>query len=151
MQRFPAEAAFLLVAALAGPALAGAPEMPLALPSGKSLTVELMLTPEDQARGLMFRESLPQDRGLLFVFPVPGQHSFWMKNCRFPIDMVFLDEDARVTYVAESVPPCKKDPCPSYGPSGPMKPTKYVLEINAGQAAREKLIRGSRLDVRLRR
>jgi uncharacterized membrane protein (UPF0127 family) len=135
--RSPFVSVVLLLAGLVAPARAAAPEMPLVLPSGKSLTVELMMTDEDRARGIMFRDSLPQDRGLLFVFPVAGNYPFWMKNCRFPIDMVFIGEDARVLYVAENVPPCRKDPCPTYGPSGPVKPTKYVLEINAGQAGRE--------------
>jgi uncharacterized membrane protein (UPF0127 family) len=57
-----------------------------------------------------------------------------MKNCRFPIDIVWLDEEQRVVHVAEAVPFCEKDPCPVYSP---MRAALYVLEINAGQARRE--------------
>jgi uncharacterized protein len=139
----------ILALATVGPC-AAAPEAKLKLPSGKELRVELMVNPEDRARGIMFRPSLPEDRGLLFVFEEPGVYPFWMKNCRFAIDMIWLDEDRRVTYIADSVPPCKKDPCPSYGPSGPARPALYVLEINAGQARREKVLVGTTLDFKLR-
>jgi uncharacterized membrane protein (UPF0127 family) len=136
-----------LACALAAVFLAGAagsPELaPLKLPSGKVLQVELMVKDEDRAMGVMFRPSLPEDRGLLFVFDAPDFHGFWMKNCRFPIDMVWLDADHRVVHVAESVPPCTKDPCPVYSP---MRKASFVLEVNAGQARREKAVIGSTLE-----
>jgi uncharacterized membrane protein (UPF0127 family) len=107
-----------------------------------------MIKDEDRAMGLMFRPSLPADRGLLFVFDDVDFHGIWMKNCRFPIDIVWLDEERRVVHVAEAVPPCKADPCPVYTP---MKKAAYVVEINAGQARREKAILGSRLEFALPR
>jgi uncharacterized membrane protein (UPF0127 family) len=103
---------------------------------------------EDRAMGLMFRPSLPLDRGLLFVFDDLDFHGIWMKNCRFPIDIVWLDEERRVVHVAEAVPPCKAEPCPVYQP---MKKAAYVVEINAGQARREKATLGSRLEFALPR
>jgi uncharacterized membrane protein (UPF0127 family) len=124
-------------------AASGSPEVvPLTLPSGKVLQVELMVKEEDRQMGVMFRPSLPEDRGLLFAFDEPDFHGFWMKNCRFPIDMVWLDAEGRVVHVAESVPPCRKDPCPIYAP---MRKASYVLEVNAGQARREKAVIGSTL------
>jgi uncharacterized membrane protein (UPF0127 family) len=149
--RRPVSLVAALLLALAPALHAAAPEIPLHLPSGRTITAELMLTPEDRSRGLMFRKSLPQDRGLLFVFEEAGHYPFWMKNCNFPIDIVWLDEAGRVVYVAEKVPHCQKDPCPNYGPSGPSKPALYVLEINAGQAQREKIVRGAKLDFKLLR
>lgn len=134
-----AAAIALSVAPLAG-ASSGPELAPLTLPSGKVLQVELMVKDEDRAMGVMFRPSLPENRGLLFVFDEPDFHGFWMKNCRFPIDMVWLDRDHRVVHVAESVPPCTKDPCPIYAP---MRKASYVLEVNAGQARREKAVIGS--------
>jgi uncharacterized protein len=116
--------------------------VPLTLPSGKVLQAELMIKDEDRAMGLMFRPSLPTDRGLLFVFEDADFHGIWMKNCRFPIDIVWLDEEGRVVHLAEAVPPCKAEPCPVYTP---MKKAAYVVEINAGQARREKATLGSRL------
>ncbi len=130
-------ATMIAIVASAEPAM-----IPLRLPSGKSLRVEVMVNDQDRAMGLMFRPSLPQDRGMLFVFQRPDFHGFWMKNCRFPIDMVWLDEQKRVVHVAEAVPPCKSDPCPSYEP---LRQALYVLELNAGQARREKAAVGSLL------
>jgi uncharacterized protein len=136
----------LLVALAVLGGAAGGPEViPLTLPSGKVLQVELMVKDEDRAMGVMFRPSLPEDHGLLFVFDQPDFHGFWMKNCRFPIDMVWLDADRRVVHVAESVPPCTKDPCPVYSP---MRRASFVLEVSAGQARREKAAIGSRLEFR---
>jgi hypothetical protein len=125
----------LSVATAAAAGDATPPVIPLTLPSGKVLQGEVMWTPQDRARGLMFRPSLPEDRGLLFVFDESDFHSIWMKNCRFPIDIVWLDADRRVVDVAEAVPPCKADPCPTYQP---MRRSAYVVELNAGKARREK-------------
>jgi uncharacterized membrane protein (UPF0127 family) len=137
------------VLALAAASAAAAPAVvPLTLPSGKVLQVEVMVKDEDRAMGLMFRPSLPLDRGLVFVFDQPDFHGFWMKNCRFPIDMVWLDQDRKVVHVAEAVPPCKADPCPVYEP---LRKASYVVELNAGQARREKAVLGATLSFALPR
>ena len=114
--------------------------VPLKLPSGKVLQGELMVSNEERQRGLMFRQSLPLDRGLLFVFEQEDFHGIWMKNCRFPIDILWLDRNHRVVHLEESAPPCKKDPCPVYSP---LRMASYVIEINAGQARREQATVGS--------
>lgn len=150
-------AAFLLLAALVPrPALGdgvrageGLPEViGLRLPSGRAFQAELMVRPEDRAMGLMFRPSLPKDRVLLFVFEREDFHSIWMKNCRFPIDIVWLDDDRRIVHVAERVPPCRADPCPSYAP---LRKGSYVIEMNAGVARAEKLAVGQTVDFTLPR
>ena len=146
--RLPRPALLAAAAALAAGAAASPAVLPLTLPSGTVLQVELMIKDEDRAMGLMFRPSLPLDRGLLFIFDDVHFHGIWMKNCRFPIDIVWLDEEHRVVHVAEAVPPCKAEPCPVYTP---MKKAAYVVEINAGQARREKAILGSRLQFELPR
>jgi uncharacterized membrane protein (UPF0127 family) len=125
----------------AGPAV-----IPLRLPSGKVLQSEVMVKDEDRAMGLMFRPSLPADRGMLFVFEQPGFHGIWMKNCRFPIDIVWLDERRQVVDVAAAVPPCTAEPCPVYHP---MRRASYVVELNAGLAGREQVKRGAVLDFQL--
>lgn len=146
---FPyAALAVLAAGCLASPARAASDVIPLTLPSGKVLQVELMVKDEDRAMGLMFRPSLPADRGLLFVFGMAAFHGIWMKNCRFPIDIVWLDESGRVVHVAESVPPCETEPCPVYQP---MRKASYVVELNAGQARREKATVGSELKFERRR
>ena len=82
----------------------------------------------------MFRESLPENSGMLFIFPDSSPRSFWMKNTLIPLDMIWIDESKKIVGITENVQPCKADPCPSY-PSG--KPVKYVLEVNAGFAERK--------------
>jgi uncharacterized protein len=135
----------LLVAG--GVAAGGEPEMvQLRLPSGRQLSAEVMRSDEARARGLMFRDVLASDHALLFLFEAPGFHSFWMKNCRFPIDIVWLDAERRVVHVAERVPPCKRDPCPSYLP---LRQASYVVEMNAGQARDEKVRVGAMIQFTL--
>ena len=114
----------------------------LTLPSGKVLQTEVMVRDADRAMGLMFRPSLPQDHGMLFIFEQPGFPGIWMKNCKFPIDIVWLDQDHTVVHVEAAVPPCKKEPCEVYQP---LRQASYVVEINAGQARREKAVTGSKL------
>ena len=128
------------------PLLAGPAVVPLRLPSGKVLQSEVMVKDEDRAMGLMFRPSLAADHGMLFVFDQADFHSIWMKNCKFPIDIVWLDGDRRVVDIAPSVPPCKADPCPVYQP---MRRARSVVEMNAGEAGREKVARGAALEFKL--
>jgi uncharacterized protein len=112
------------------------------MPSASVYTAELARTPEEQAQGLMFRESLPPRHGMLFLFGEPGVHKFWMKNTMIPLDMVWLDREGRVVFVSADTPPCKADPCPSYGPD---TPAVTVLEIAGGMAAKEKVVPGALL------
>jgi len=112
------------------------------MPSGAVYFVELARKPEEQAQGLMFRESLPERAGMLFLFPDRGTHHFWMKNTMIPLDMIWLDDAGKVIFVSADTPPCKTDPCPSYGPDAP---ASNVLEIAGGKAAKEKIVIGSAL------
>ena len=112
------------------------------MPSGADYSAELAKTPEEQAQGLMFRESLPPRHGMLFLFPEPGVHKFWMKNTMIPLDMIWLDREGRVVFVSADTPPCKADPCPSYGPD---TPAVTVLEIAGGMAVKEAVKAGSLL------
>lgn len=102
------------------------------LPDGFSLNLELALTPEEISNGLMFRPSLAENRGMLFLFDQPRLPAFWMKNMLIPLDLVFLDETGAVVDVIADVQPCATEPCPNYPPSSP---AQAVLEINAGAAA----------------
>ena len=145
----PYATAVALALLLPARALLATPDVvPLTMPSGKVLRVEVMVKDEDRAMGLMFRPELPLDRGLLFVFEETDFHGIWMKNCRFPIDIVWLDDRRRVVHVAEGVPPCVKEPCPVYQP---MRKAHYVVEVNAGQARREKAAVGAELKFELPR
>ncbi|HEV7501935.1 MAG TPA: DUF192 domain-containing protein, partial [Vicinamibacteria bacterium] len=90
----------LAAAALLALPSAGASARPaviaLTLPSGKVLQTEVMVKDEDRAMGLMFRPSLPLDHGMLFLFEQPDFHSIWMANCKFPIDILWLDEHHKI-------------------------------------------------------
>jgi uncharacterized protein len=133
---------------LARPGAAAPAVVPLTLPSGKILRVEVMVKDEDRAMGLMFRPALAADQGMLFIFEASDFHGIWMKNCKFPIDILWLDDQKAIVHLEESVPPCKADPCPSYQP---LRRASYVLELNAGQARREKAVVGKSLSFHLPR
>ena len=113
----------------------------VALPSGTIYRVELARTGEEMAQGLMYRESLPDRTGMLFLFPYDDDsHKFWMKNTLIPLDIIWLDASGKVLFVSANTPPCKADPCPSYGPDFAIA---NVLEIAGGLAEKEKVTVGS--------
>jgi uncharacterized membrane protein (UPF0127 family) len=144
----PALAAAAALAVFAAAAAATPAVIPLKLPSGTVLQTEVMVKDPDRQMGLMFRPSLARDRAMLFIFETMDFHGIWMKNCKFPIDIVWLDEERKVVHVAEKVPPCKADPCPVYEP---MQRAAYVVEMNAEQARQEKVVLGASLDFTLPR
>ena len=129
----PLCAAAVLVAAL--PATA-ADTIDLTLPSGRTVKAEVMVKPEDRAMGLMFRPSLPEGQVLLFVFDEAEFHGIWMKNCRFPIDIVWLDEAQKVVHVQEARA-AVQGRARARSTSRCARPS-FVVEMNAGQARREK-------------
>jgi uncharacterized membrane protein (UPF0127 family) len=110
------------------------------MPSGNTYRVEIAADQDSRAQGLMYRESLQDGRGMLFLFPRPSVEAFWMKNCNFPIDIVWMNSDRKVIFVSAHTPPCREDPCPTYGPK---EKSLYVLEIPDGAAAKEKAAVGS--------
>jgi uncharacterized protein len=100
---------------------------------GKEFTVEIANNDALRTRGLMFRESMDADKGMLFIFDDLAQRNFWMHNCKISLDILYFDADLKLVSSALSVPPCSLSPeqCPNYPSSGP---AKYVLELNAGVA-----------------
>jgi len=113
-------------------------------PDGHVFHLELALTPEQQARGYMYRTKVPEDQGMLFVFPASEFHSFWMKNCRVPLDILWLSDELTIVHLEAALPPCRKDPCPGYSP---MSKARYVLEIASGEAKKHQLRVGQRIQV----
>lgn len=136
----------LLAVVLLGGAGSCMSSEPSVMLNGSRFTVEVAATPEDRTLGLMFRESLPDDHGMLFVFGGEATRSFWMKNTRIPLDIFFFDSDLRLVSVSEHARPCRAARCPSYRSTGP---AKYVLELNAGKAAELGVAPGDRLELRL--
>jgi uncharacterized membrane protein (UPF0127 family) len=92
--------------------------------------IELALTPEEQAQGLMFRRSLAADAGMLFDFGETRDAAFWMKNTLIPLDMLFIDGDGHVADIHERAVPLSEDPIES------KVPVRAVLEVNGGTVGR---------------
>lgn len=113
--------------------------------AGKVIQLEVAKTPEQQQIGLMYRKSLDPNRGMLFPFDPPRPVRFWMKNTLIPLDMVFL-RNGIVQEIIAHVPPCKQDPCTSYGPASSTK-IDAVIELRDGRAAELGLKVGDRLTV----
>lgn len=95
--------------------------------------VEWARTPEERRRGLMFRQHLPEGRGMLFD-QAPGRAEFWMKNTLITLDLLYFDADGTLLEIVPGVPPCRQPDCPTY----PSQSTaiRYILEINGGLADR---------------
>lgn len=100
-------------------------------PGGNRIDLEVASTPGTRARGLMFRDTLPRGRGMLFIFPSEEIQGFWMKNTLISLDLLWLDSTGRIVHIERSVPPCEADPCPTYTAPAP---ARYVLEIAGGEA-----------------
>ena len=131
MSLFRAACAAFLLALGTGCASAGDDWVELA---GKRYAVEIADDDAERARGLMFRDELPAGHGMLFVHEQEGPLAYWMKNTRIPLDILFFDHERHLVSQQRDVPPCSAgDRCPPY-PS--RAPAQYVLELNAGQAAR---------------
>ncbi|ODU49256.1 MAG: ACR family protein [Lysobacteraceae bacterium SCN 69-48] len=130
----------LLACAMSGCAGASQPWVELA---GQRFTVELADDDAERARGLMFRDAMAEDRGMLFVHDTQEPQAYWMKNTRIALDILYFDNDRKLVAQQRDVPPCSLgDACPSY-PSN--APARYVLELNAGQAEKLKLQDGATL------
>lgn len=103
--------------------------------------VELATTPDEQARGLMFRRHMDPDWGMLFVFPQERLQSFWMKNTFLPLDMIFVRADGVIDSIVENAVPLSLEPRASRGRA------KYVLELAGGEAARRGIAYGQKIDL----
>jgi uncharacterized membrane protein (UPF0127 family) len=114
----------------------------LTMPDGAVYALEVVADEEQRAQGLMFRDQLRPNTGMLFVFPSDGEYSFWMKNTLIPLDMIWIDTSQTIVHIKRDVPPCKIENCPSYGPG---VQSRYVLELAAGEAAKHNLKVGDRL------
>jgi len=110
-------------------------------PNGVTIKAELADTPQKRAKGLMYRENLGRDRGMLFTFAEAQAWTFWMKNTRIPLDIVWMDGKKRIIHVERNVPVCHRtdDGCPQYQPN---ENAMFVLELAAGMADTLKLQRG---------
>ena len=118
---------------------------PVKLPDGTVIRAELVTNQADLLRGLKYRESMAEDEGMLFAYGKSGNYRFWMHEVKFPIDLIWLDTDHRIVQLIHKAPPCpgKPETCPVYG--GDFT-ALFVLELNAGMAAKHGLKPGMALD-----
>ncbi len=115
--------------------------------NGKKISVEVADEPAERETGLMYRKSLPEDAGMLFIFEDEAEYAFWMKNTLIPLDMVFIAADSSIVDIIEAEP-CKSDPCAAYKPSGK---AKYVLEVNKGYSLNNGIKKGDKVYIALRK
>ncbi len=106
--------------------------------------VELALTPQQQEQGLMGRQFLGNDSGMLFVFQQDGVYPFWMKNTLIPLDMVWVDSQGKVVFIGKDEQPCGSGECPLIDPG---KSARYVLEVNGGTADGIGMKEGDKLSI----
>ncbi len=122
----------------------GLPETQVAV-GGKTYHVEVAITPQQEQIGLMYRTRLPKGHGMLFPFIPPRRVSFWMKNTKISLDMLFVGH-GHLLHVFEDVSPCEGESCTVYGIE---EPVEMVLELPAGTAHREHLQAGDPVLVKL--
>jgi uncharacterized membrane protein (UPF0127 family) len=114
------------------------------LPGGQTIRVETMIDTKDLLRGLMFRTSLPPDRGMLFIHMRPGNYPYWMYQTYIPLDMIWMDATKQIVEIVPSAPPCKTNAskCPHFGGN---YMAQYVLQLGGGMAQKYGLHLGDRV------
>jgi uncharacterized membrane protein (UPF0127 family) len=114
--------------------------------TGKTFSVETVMTPDALKRGLSNRKSLKKGTGMLFIFQDLDRHTMWMPDMFFPIDVVWLDETMSVVNISYGLQPCSSpNACPS---SSSVYMCKYAIEMNAGEAAIYGFMNGTQLTLR---
>jgi uncharacterized membrane protein (UPF0127 family) len=114
---------------------------PEAKPPGSGVDAELVASPHDTERGLMYRKSMPEEHGMLFNLGSREEHPFWMHNTCIPLDLLYVDEDGFIVGILENAPTLNDAPrtvgCPS----------SYVLEMNAGWSRRHGVKAGQHMTI----
>ena len=111
--------------------------------AGQRYAVELADDDQERTRGLMFRDAMPPDAGMLFVHEREEPQAYWMKNTRIALDILYFDAQRKLVSQQRDVPPCSAgNGCPVYPSDGP---ARYVLELNAGEAEKLGLRNGAEL------
>ncbi len=137
-----------LAGAGCGPPTVGLDELGMRtvkLPNGRVIRAEVEVDSTDMQKGMMFRDSLPRGRGMLFIHDKPGLYPYWMYQVRIPLDMLWMDASHRIVEVSADTPPCKTkaSECPKYGGH---QQAQYVLELGGGEARRLGVREGDTLD-----
>jgi len=114
--------------------------------NGQTVKVEVMSKEQDMMRGMMFRDSLPANRGMLFIHGSPGKYRYWMYQVRVPLDILWMDRQHQVVEISANTPPCQEksaQQCPNYGGSAP---AMFVLELASGVAQKNNIKIGDRIE-----
>lgn len=101
----------------------------------RSFSIEIADDPAERAAGLMYRETMADDHGMLFVFGQTREITFWMKNTPMPLDLVFISQDGRIKAIKQGEPQ-------SIAPISPGEPARFVLELKAGTAVKDGIVDG---------
>lgn len=111
------------------------------------LTAYMAVTNDQQVKGLSVKDHLKENEGMLFVYEQPTRQAFWMKDMKFPIDIIWLDNARKVIHIEHSLEPCPSDiDCPKFIPSAA---ALYVLETIAGFSNRHDVKIGTQIDFHL--
>jgi uncharacterized membrane protein (UPF0127 family) len=108
--------------------------------NGNVIKVEVADTQQEREQGLMFKEFLPENNGMLFIFDDDGTKGFWMRNTLIPLDMIFIDANLNIADIHQAEP-CASDVCPVYNSKA-----KYVLEVNQGYSERHNIRLGDKVE-----
>jgi uncharacterized membrane protein (UPF0127 family) len=101
----------------------------------ETIQTEVASTPASQQLGLMFRKSMPNDAGMLFVFDQKAGHCFWMRNTELPLAIAFIDDDGKIVNIDEMKPQTDDNHCPS-------RAVRYALEMNTGWFSQHQIAAG---------
>jgi len=118
---------------------------PLKLPDGAVIQVEQMRTPQEMMRGMMFRDDLKPDHGMLFSHGAPGKYPYWMFQVRIPLDILWLDANRRIVEISPNTPPCPNGPASTCAQFGGKEVALFVVELAGGVAAKHGLKVGDAL------
>lgn len=112
--------------------------------NGFEILADVAITDEDQIKGLSIKDQMNKNEGMLFVYGEPSRQSFWMKDMKFPIDIIWLNGTGSVVHIEENLSPCVPSlECPSFSPN---ENAQYVLETVAGFAQKHHLEIGTDVD-----
>ena len=116
------------------------------MPNGKTVYAEMAIEYAEMVRGLMFRDSIAADRGMLFLHNKMGKYPYWMYQVRIPLDIIWMNSDKQVVEILANVPPCpsaKSSECPTHGGT---QEAQFVLELGSGMAAKYGVAVGTKIE-----
>jgi uncharacterized protein len=112
---------------------------------GLIIHVDLAITTDQQEKGLSVKNNMSNNEGMLFPFNTPGDYSFWMKDMKFPLDIIWINSNGKIVHIEKNLQPCSFILfCPSYSPPANSN-SKYVLEVNANYTTKNNINVGDKV------